>query len=307
MSSRGKRGSGASSAEERGKKRAKTSGKSSSSKKGPKKPSESNPDADGSSSDEGEGGTVTVAWEFVDPGEQHYHSVSGFLARYLDGTSFSIGDLSDAIVRQSTVGTVLTVQDGDPGDVFGFISVLPFALHKDATWRKEVLSYFGSTAKKAVGAGGREAAEKLAAAVNDPKRKIGLLVSERMVNVPLALSEPLSRALFDEVKWATEDEPTAERREGFKITDYLMSSRLFVEVGDDSDGQPEWSKYEDALYDQVATVSWRYPVAYASSDSKPTLDSAVQEYRQIMLVPAQAVATVRQGLEQVFGKSESEV
>ena len=35
---------------------------------------------------------------------------------------------------------------------------------------------------------------------------VGLLVSQRVVNLPPQLLPPLHDALFDEVSWATEDE-----------------------------------------------------------------------------------------------------
>ena len=39
----------------------------------------------------------------------------------------------------------------------------------------------------------------------------GLLLSERLVNCPPQLAPPLNQALFDEVTWAQEDEPTQVR------------------------------------------------------------------------------------------------
>lgn len=38
--------------------------------------------------------------------------------------------------------------------------------------------------------------------------KTGLLLSERLVNCPPQLAPPLNQALFDEISWAVEDEPT---------------------------------------------------------------------------------------------------
>ena len=36
----------------------------------------------------------------------------------------------------------------------------------------------------------------------------GLLLSERLVNAPPQLAPPLNQALFEEIEWAQEDEPT---------------------------------------------------------------------------------------------------
>ncbi len=37
-------------------------------------------------------------------------------------------------------------------------------------------------------------------------KEVGLLLSERLVNIPIELAPPLYQGLFDEVFWATEDE-----------------------------------------------------------------------------------------------------
>lgn len=38
---------------------------------------------------------------------------------------------------------------------------------------------------------------------------------------------PLVEGLFDEIEWATEDEPTEELRESFKFKKYIMFTRVF--------------------------------------------------------------------------------
>ena len=37
------------------------------------------------------------------------------------------------------------------------------------------------------------------------------MVSERLINCPPQLSPPLQQALYDEIQWATEDQPTQAR------------------------------------------------------------------------------------------------
>ena len=57
----------------------------------------------------------------------------------------------------------------------------------------------------------------------------GLLVSERLINCPPQLAPPLQQALFDEVAWATEDEPTAEQRASFRFERYVALSRAYTD------------------------------------------------------------------------------
>jgi hypothetical protein len=42
----------------------------------------------------------------------------------------------------------------------------------------------------------------------EAKAATGLLVNERLINSPPQLAPPLVQALFSEIDWATEDEPT---------------------------------------------------------------------------------------------------
>lgn len=82
----------------------------------------------------------------------------------------------------------------------------------------------------------------------------GLLVSERLVNAPPQLAPPLNQALFDEIDWAQDDEPTQvspapfvyhvivhmqasasflfivqELRDSFKLNLYILVSRVFTD------------------------------------------------------------------------------
>lgn len=45
----------------------------------------------------------------------------------------------------------------------------------------------------------------------------GLLVNERLVNAPPQVAPPLMQALFDEIAWALEDEPTKVSTVGHRL------------------------------------------------------------------------------------------
>ncbi|KAL0907361.1 hypothetical protein M5K25_021765 [Dendrobium thyrsiflorum] len=56
---------------------------------------------------------------------------------------------------------------------------------------------------------------------------VGLLASQRFVNCPNQLVPPLYDALFDEVSWEIEDEPTKELRDSFCFKFYLLITRIY--------------------------------------------------------------------------------
>lgn len=53
---------------------------------------------------------------------------------------------------------------------------------------------------------GEDVADDLRSVLGEQAQNVGLLVSQRVVNLPPQLLPPLYDALFDEVSWATEDE-----------------------------------------------------------------------------------------------------
>ncbi|KAK7283994.1 hypothetical protein RIF29_13745 [Crotalaria pallida] len=88
---------------------------------------------------------------------------------------------------------------------------------------------------------------------------VGLLVSQRVVNLPPQLLPPLYNALFDEVSWATEDEPTEDLRNSFKFKHYVILSKIYKhknveqkrKVSNDSDEAIIYIKPEDEIFQKL--------------------------------------------------------
>ncbi|KAK7250446.1 hypothetical protein RIF29_32895 [Crotalaria pallida] len=70
-------------------------------------------------------------------------------------------------------------------------------------------------------------ANQLRLLLEEQARDVGLLVSQRVVNLPPQLLPPLYNALFDEVSWATEDEPTEDLRSSFKFKHYVILTKIY--------------------------------------------------------------------------------
>ena len=71
------------------------------------------------------------------------------------------------------------------------------------------------------------------------EKGVGMVINERLINIPQETAPPLVDGLFDEIGWATEDEPTQELRDSFKFSKYLFFTRLFR---DDEPEQNEENK-----------------------------------------------------------------
>jgi len=190
-----------------------------------------------SSDEDGGGGTkaVSVSFEFFDPKAGDYHALRALLASWLDGAPFDVSGLTSAVVAQTRVGTVLKAGNDDAGGgggggdaasapAIGVVTCLNAG-------RADLAPAFGALAALVAAAPGVSKADAATAKALLSSARTGVIVSERVANTPPALAPPLAAALFDEVAWATEDEPTVEERDAFKVDCYAVWSRAFVGGG----------------------------------------------------------------------------
>ncbi len=154
---------------------------------------------------------------------------------------------------------------------------------------------------------------------------MGLIVSERVVNCPLELSSPLQQSIFDEIKWATEDEPTQALRDSFKFSHFLLFTRVYFSGGapggkagsgshgGGSDGKKRGKKKaageagepageivyvrpEDQFFHQECEWSFTFPARHAHD-----IQGLVQ-HRMVMWMDNKGVDRARQALDQLFGQ-----
>eukprot|EP00899_Mesostigma_viride_P007720 jgi/Mesvir1/1694/Mv21154-RA.1 len=166
---------------------------------------------------------VNADFEFFDPKEVDYHGLKALMNQYLDGADFpALPQLLDTVIAQTTVGTVVKSSD-DLVSPVGFITVLNLEKYAKESWMKQILDFLTAKCSAYAGPSGSSFLTDLIAR---PKG-VGLVLSERLLNIPMQVAPPLHDALFDEVSWATEDEPTEEARRSFMLEHYIFVSRVF--------------------------------------------------------------------------------
>ncbi|KAL3161071.1 hypothetical protein ABBQ38_009454 [Trebouxia sp. C0009 RCD-2024] len=129
----------------------------------------------------------------------------------------------------------------------------------------------------------------------------GLLVSERLVNAPPQLAPPLNQALFDEIEWAQDDEPTQELRDSFKLNLYILVSRVFTDpsapgavpkkkqkAGKAQEAVIVYARPEDEYYHKHCSWSYRFPVT-----SREVEEDELQPLRMVVGITAKQAASAR--------------
>lgn len=179
---------------------------------------------------------VEVTLDFYDPRAEDALALETFLQAWtrrtgVNSTKLSAAALAEAVCVQTRVGTTVRVDDEDDSPV-GFISCLNVRRHG------ALLEPLRQVLKVRCGNGdsGNAALSRLVETCFSADKgrfegeKMGLLLCERVVNMPPLIIPKLLEALFCEVTWAVEDEPTGELREDFRLGWYLYVTEAYVDV-----------------------------------------------------------------------------
>lgn len=184
---------------------------------------------------------LDVNFSFFDPQPQDYHSIKLLLSQLLGHVDAATGDLdlagvTDLVLEQKLVGSTVKTDSGEDddkaneGDPYAVLTVLNLNVHKDkpaiSSLIKYLLSKLDSPASSAFHA-------QLSALLQNPaaideaspeakKQHVGLVLSERMVNMPTQIVPPMYRMLQEELQWAVED------KEPYNFSHLLFLSRVFL-------------------------------------------------------------------------------
>ncbi|KAM3509114.1 hypothetical protein MY11210_006453 [Beauveria gryllotalpidicola] len=160
---------------------------------------------------------VDFEWFNYDP-EIDFHGVKSLLRQLfdVDANLFNMSTLADLVLSQPTIGSTVKI-DGKNTDAYAMLTVLNTAVHKDADTMKDVLQYLIQKA-------GTNAALAPVAELINANKHVGLVFSERFINMPSEIAPPLYSMLVDEVEAAVED------KEPYDFSHYLILSRTYTEV-----------------------------------------------------------------------------
>ncbi|KAJ6786252.1 hypothetical protein PWT90_07404 [Aphanocladium album] len=174
-------------------------------------------DEDGSDEEDFDMVDVDFEWFNYDP-EVDFHGVKSLLRQLfdVDANLFNMSTLADLVLSQPTIGSTVKV-DGKNTDAYAMLTALNTAVHKDTDGMKDVLQYLGQKANT------NPALASVAELLNANKH-IGLVFSERFINMPSEIAPPLYSMLIDEIEAAVED------KEPYEFSHYLILTRTYTEV-----------------------------------------------------------------------------
>lgn len=141
--------------------------------------------------------------------------------------------LTELILSQPLLGSTVKV-DGKETDAYAFLSVINLEVHKDKPFIQALVHYLHGKANSNLALA--KLAELLA---QSTMPAIGLILTERLINVPAEVAPPMYTMLLEEIQWALEE------KEPYSFTHYLILSKVYTEVAsalDEEDDRPKKKK-----------------------------------------------------------------
>ncbi|KAM5566823.1 protein BCCIP [Rosa sericea] len=251
-----------------------------------------------SSEEEEFDGNVQVDFAFFDPKADDFHGVKTLLQTYLDDKEWDLSGFVDLILEQTTVGSVVKIEDDEDNGIFALVTALNLGRYKDQKCMTEIKEFLLKVSQEDV-------IDDLRSLLGKEAHSVGLLVSQRVTNLPPQLLPPLYDGLFNEVSWATEDEPTEELKNSFRFKFYIIVTKFYKLKTADQKRKHNvneeaiiYLKPEDEIFHKLS--SWSFEFSLNSPQIAPHELRNYQQTGLVMAVKADKISTFQQQLQSLI-------
>jgi protein BCP1 len=165
---------------------------------------------------------INVDFEMFDPQPAHdFHGLKNLLRQLFDSDSplFDLSALTDLILSQPLLGTTVKT-DGNESDPFAFLTVINLHEHASHPAIKPLSTYLLS--KSASNPALHTTLKSLLSP--DSPAQLGLILTERLINMPVQIVPPMYKMLLEEIEWALQE------NEPYNFTHFLVLSKTYTEV-----------------------------------------------------------------------------
>ncbi|OCK94593.1 uncharacterized protein K441DRAFT_659961 [Cenococcum geophilum 1.58] len=183
---------------------------------------------------------LDVEFEWFDPQPNvDFHGLKTLLRQLLDidAQLFDLSALADLILSQPLLGSTVKV-DGNESDPYAFLTVLNLHTHREKQVIKDLTQYL--LEKSSTNSSLSQLSTFLSPSSD---AQVGLILTERFINMPPEIVPPMYKMLLEEISWALEE------KEPYQFSHYLILSKTYTEVEsklDQEESRPQKKKKKDA-------------------------------------------------------------
>jgi protein BCP1 len=261
---------------------------------------------------------VKVEFEAFPPSDQDHSGLTALLVRLFHKENVNVTQLVDDVITHNYIGSVLKATSGEEGmdesddedndeTVYGVTTVVNISNATPATpsakskplptdsFKHDIRKYLKKFCDQ----------PDLWNIVDNTSNCIGLLLTERFVNIPPLLAPPMLKCLNKEV------ESAVKKKMPYKFTHYLLISKSVCEVHkgkspEDAEDLPPALDFLNAE-DQVFQQHSDFVLSFAVPDSDDMVagnwskkDTALKQYRTIIVMTSDKYRKAVEKIAQIF-------
>ncbi|KAM6185381.1 BRCA2 and CDKN1A-interacting protein [Rhynchocyon petersi] len=254
---------------------------------------------------------VNVEFEAYSISDTDYDGIKKLLQQLFLKAPVNTAELTDLLIQQNHIGSVIKQTDVsedsdddvdvDEDEIFGFISLFNLTERKGTQCVEQIKELLLSCCEQSTEQSLQAQLDKV---LGDASRPVGLLLSERFLNVPPQIALPMHQQLQKELA-----EAHATNKPCGKCSFYLLISKTFVEA-EKSNSRKKWShlKKEDLMFANAeeeffyekAALTFSYSVQEESDSclgGRWSFDDVpMKPLRTVMLVPTDRMDEIMETL-----------
>uniref|UniRef100_A0A2K5ZA19 BRCA2 and CDKN1A-interacting protein n=1 Tax=Mandrillus leucophaeus TaxID=9568 RepID=A0A2K5ZA19_MANLE len=211
---------------------------------------------------------VNIEFEAYSLSDNDYDGIKKLLQQLFLKDPVNTAELTDLLIQQNHIVSVIkqtdvsedSEYDVDEDEVFGFISLLNLTERKGTQCAEQIqeliLSFCEKNCEKSM-------VEQLDKFLNDTTKPVGLLLSERFINIPPQIALPMYQQLQKELA-----EAHRTNKPCGKCYFYLLISKTFVEAGKNNSKKETYAGGEGG--EGRGGEGWSLPPPHTSDISQKT-------------------------------------
>nr|KAF6303477.1 BRCA2 and CDKN1A interacting protein [Myotis myotis] len=242
---------------------------------------------------------VNVDFEAYSISDNDYDGIKKLLQQLFLKAPVNTAELTNLLIQQNHIGSVIkqtdvsedSDDDVDEDEIFGFISLLNLTERKGTQCAEQIkeltLSGCAKSCEKSV-------VEQLDKLFNDPARPVGLLLSERFINVPAQIALPMHRQLQKELAEAHKTNKPCG-----KCHFYLLISKTFAEAGKGNSKKQSSQKNDELMFANAEEEFFYEEESDSCLGGRWSFDDVpMKPLRTVMLVPCDRMGEIMAALEE---------
>ncbi|NXG31405.1 BCCIP protein, partial [Dromaius novaehollandiae] len=256
---------------------------------------------------------VNIEFEAHSISDNDYNGIKKLLQQLFLKAPVNTAELTDMLIQQNHIGSTIKqaeVQDDSGGDddddedeVFGFISLLNLTERKGTQCAEQIKELILSRCEKNCE---QRVVEQLDKILNDNTKPVGLLLSERFINVPPQIALPMHQQLQKELTDAQKTNKPCG-----KCHYYLLISKTFTEAAKSNSKRREgknqqkeelmFANAEEEFFYEKALLKFNYSVQEESDTCLGGRwsfhDVPMKPLRTVMIIPADGINAIMDKLK----------